>query len=796
MAIRSKVAAVLTAAALVFGFAGVARADNVQNDVVAGGNDTFAAGGSTTVNYRITANNGDGQTGCNAIDGTAATITVVTPVGVTAAPTSLAFTACGVDQPVVFSSSTPGDYEITVSVSDAGAGTYNTNPAKFTLHVTAPTGVAPTVTPVITGGTPGTSPWFVGGTVSLTWTVTGAPAPTTLGCGTQSINTDGVHSFTCTATNASGSDSDTATIRYDATPPTASAAASPAPNAAGWNNTDVTVTFTGFDATSGLAGCSVPVVLDSEGTDQGASGTCTDNAGNGSALASIGGIDIDKTAPAVTATATPAANANGWNNTAVTVSFSGVDALSGVAGCTADVVLTEGEDQSASGSCTDNAGNTTTVILSDIDVDQTDPIVSATATPAPNANGWNNTDVTVSFSGTDALSGIDSCSADVVLSTEGTNQGASGSCTDSAGNSGSATVSGINIDKTAPVASATASPDPNGFGWNNSPVTVTFTGTDNLSGIGPCDAPVVLSADGADQPASGTCTDVAGNVSAPATAGGIDIDMTAPTATATATPAANANGWNNTDVTVTFTGTDPTSGIQSCSVPVVLSAEGTGQGASGTCIDFADNESTPAGVSGIQIDKTAPVVTVGGPTPGATYYFGLDTVPLPTCTANDGLSGIDGACSVSGWSAAAGTHTIQASATDNAGNTGTSGTITYTVANLTLRGFYQPVDMGGVYNTVKGGSTVPLKFEVFAGSTEITDTSIVDTFRVSTIDCSTSAATDDIEVTSTGGTSLRYDSAGGQFIQNWQTPRSPGQCRRVTLMLDGGMSISALFKLK
>ena len=30
--------------------------------------------------------------------------------------------------------------------------------------------------------------------------------------------------------------------------------------------------------------------------------------------------------------------------------------------------------------------------------------------------------------------------------------------------------------------------------------------------------------------------------------------------------------------------------------------------------------------------------------------------------------------------------------------------------------------MNGVVNTVKGGSTVPLKFEVFAGTTELTDT--------------------------------------------------------------------------
>ena len=111
----------------------------------------------------------------------------------------------------------------------------------------------------------------------------------------------------------------------------------------------------------------------------------------------------------------------------------------------------------------------------------------------------------------------------------------------------------------------------------------------------------------------------------------------------------------------------------------------------------------------------------------------------------------------------------------------------------TLKGFYQPVDMNGVWNTVKGGSTVPLKFEVFAGTTELTDTSDRDVHRhrSSLLD---TGATDDIEADDD-----RRDLAsvlGGQFIQNWQTPKTPGTCYRVTMKTTDGSSISALFKLK
>ncbi|MFL5533275.1 MAG: PxKF domain-containing protein, partial [Gemmatimonadales bacterium] len=55
---------------------------------------------------------------------------------------------------------------------------------------------------------------------------------------------------------------------------------------------------------------------------------------------------------------------------------------------------------------------------------------------------------------------------------------------------------------------------------------------------------------------------------------------------------------------------------------------------------------------------------------------------------------------------------------------------------------------------------------------------------------------DDIEFTSTGGTVLRYDASAGQFIQNWQTPKSPGTCYKTSMTAQDGTSIYAFFKLK
>ncbi len=179
---------------------------------------------------------------------------------------------------------------------------------------------------------------------------------------------------------------------------------------------------------------------------------------------------------------------------------------------------------------------------------------------------------------------------------------------------------------------------------------------------------------------------------------------------------------------------------------------------------------------------------------GGAYDFG--SVPAqPMCAASDGLSGIDGSCSVSGYSGSPGTHTVVARAKDKAGNEMSEGR-TYTVRPWTLRGFYQPTDMSGTLNVVKNGATVPLKFEIFAGSTELRDTSYVNPLTATQITCEAGATIDMIEVTATGGTALRYDDVTGEFVYNWHTPKKAGNCYRVKVATQDGSILAALFKLK
>ncbi|WP_343224943.1 PxKF domain-containing protein [Paenarthrobacter aurescens] len=58
--------------------------------------------------------------------------------------------------------------------------------------------------------------------------------------------------------------------------------------------------------------------------------------------------------------------------------------------------------------------------------------------------------------------------------------------------------------------------------------------------------------------------------------------------------------------------------------------------------------------------------------------------------------------------------------------------------------------MEGVWNTVKAGSTVPLKFTMFDGTTEITDTAKVKSFTTAGVTCPGDGAhTDEIETVTT-----------------------------------------------
>jgi hypothetical protein len=105
----------------------------------------------------------------------------------------------------------------------------------------------------------------------------------------------------------------------------------------------------------------------------------------------------------------------------------------------------------------------------------------------------------------------------------------------------------------------------------------------------------------------------------------------------------------------------------------------------------------------------------------------------------------------------------------------------------------------GAWNTIKGGSTVPLKFNVYAGTVEKTSLSDIKGLTAQKLAACTAEGTavnDPVDFTTTETTSLRYDTTAKQWIQNWKTSKvTSDTCYRATVTFADNSSISAFFKL-
>jgi hypothetical protein len=238
-------------------------------------------------------------------------------------------------------------------------------------------------------------------------------------------------------------------INIDKTPPTISGDRTPA-NEHGWNNADVTASYTASDALSKLeSNAAGNTVISGEGADQSATYTVNDYAHNFSSV-TIEHINIDKTKPIISGAPDRLPNTNSWYKDDVTVTFIASDTLSGVWTFTSPAILAEGASQSVNGLVRDKAGNEATTTVGDINIDKTAPVITPARDPVPYYNGWNDTPVTVLYAVNDSLSGIDNnngsnhYSKDTVL-TEGEGQSTTAKVYDLAGNETVIIEGGINI---------------------------------------------------------------------------------------------------------------------------------------------------------------------------------------------------------------------------------------------------------------------------------------------------------------------------------------------------------------
>jgi hypothetical protein len=614
---------------------------------------------------------------------------------------------------------TDGTYTVAFTATDVAGNVSAAGTALVKLDTTAPV-VAATLAPAANPAGFNASDVTVNiaatdaggsGVASITYSATGAQpiALTTVAGASAStvVNVDGETTVNYTATDVAGNASSGSILvrRYTA-PPTIVWEAIPAPaNGSAWFSTPtVSVMWTATAAVPasppglllGIASSLPPftaaagntangaVVVSGEGPNRTAPLTVTDKAGNTASSTSPLGVNIDLTPPTLTYQApVPGPNANGWNNTPVTIGFTMADNLSGVAAPPPGSSLAftaQGQNQTQSVTVTDVAGNVSAPFTSPaVSIDMTQPTLAWGAqTPAPNANGWNNTPVTIPYTTADNLSGVATPppGSAVTFTATGQAQTQPVTVTDRADNSATFVSPPVNIDLLPPVAAV--SPAPNALGWLNVPdttpvsVVVSDAGPSGLATVsyrlntptGPY-TPATLVGGQATIPVNNNngirtvyinATDRAGN-SVAALAVDVKIDRNPPNASSSVSRAQDGAGfWKALPpVTVTINATDGLSGVAS--------------------ITYTD---TVNGVPGTPVTVNAA---------SATY-----TVP-----ATDGA------------------HVITFSATDNAGNVGNVGTRTVsidgTAPTFTSASVVSPAG-GSVARTPTGNQNVTINGSV------------------------------------------------------------------------------------
>ncbi len=329
-----------------------------------------------------------------------------------------------------------------------------------------------------------------------------------------------------------------------------------------------------------------------------------------------------------------------------------------------------------------------------IGVDDDLPTITASVSPSPNAPGWYRQDVTVSFTCTDATSGIATCSEPISVGAEGANQVMTGTATDRAGNTATASVS-LNLDKTPPAIVLTAPAA--SFATNRAALSVTGNVTDAnpITEVSLNGTPLTLTdgAFGLDltlNEGSNSLTikarDIADNIATLSRT--VTLDTTPPRIAITSPEGLST--FNSSNVQVIGTVDDSQAGvtINGISAPVsngsfavnLTLAQGT-RFVTAVASDPLGNTGT-AGIS-VTIDTTPPRVIINTPADGTTVFSSpvtvtgmINDIVSGTVNGNNATVTINGVPAIvsnrgfvaQGISLSPGANTITALGTDAAGN--------------------------------------------------------------------------------------------------------------------------------
>ena len=550
---------------------------------------------------------------------------------------------------------------ITANVSCSQWGTNGWCVANETISMVAsdPQGFALTISGTI-GGTPFTCP-------------VGTACTKYLPAGSGTVN------YTVTAATSGLTASGSKTWKLDTTYPTATMSIPTPTGSNGWfKSLPVVVSVTGSDTYSGLAVARLStdtvtwqpssITFSSEGKyivwygADDLAGNRTDYSGQF--------VNIDTTPPNLTPSVSGTMGANGWYVSNVVVDATGTDNLSGISSIVVSdnggaakpvpVTLTSGI-HALTITAKDVAGNSRSTTLN-LTIDTDGPIITPSITGTEGNNNWYVSDVDVTATVSDTVSGMDGTLEisvdDGAWTTDLPVHFSEGEhivdlrAYDEAGNESTKTLM-INVDTTPPVLSTSTSGALGNYGWYVSDATTTITATNSTSDIDYIEykqnsadwkkGTYVLSNDGINT-ITARVYDLAGNLTTKSLE--VKVDTVPPTLMPVVPTPAGLDDWFvSVPVVISANGTDATSGFLTALVSTdektwedSLSLSDGSYTATFRSEDVAGN--TTSIPLDIKIDATKPTLEIStSGTVGTNGWYTSQTTT--TFKADDKTSGVD-----------------------------------------------------------------------------------------------------------------------------------------------------------
>ncbi|MBW3614917.1 MAG: PxKF domain-containing protein [Actinobacteria bacterium] len=202
----------------------------------------------------------------------------------------------------------------------------------------------------------------------------------------------------------------------------------------------------------------------------------------------------------------------------------------------------------------------------------------------------------------------------------------------------------------------------------------------------------------------------------------------------------------------------------------------------------------------ILADATPPEITIQSPAPASAFGLGDFSPALYSCNDPVGIASCRGPVANGAGidTSTPGQHEFVVKAVDGAGNRAQASAFYEVEGSYTFGGFRSPLEPEPKLNSVKAGSTVPVKWQLYDPKARyVRSLTAVEAIEVSSADCTTGTEISLVDVLSEPEEAgLQYDLTGEQYVYHYKVSKTAVGCGRLVVKFADGASRGVLFSYR